>query len=68
MFRTLSLAVALGMIASVPHLAAQAQTPRQFYRQTGSPLSWSSDDDHVVENLVLRLKIDLRKRNATPTA
>ena len=42
--------------------------PRQFYRQTGSPLGWFSDDDAVIENFVRRLKIDLRKRSATPTA
>jgi len=47
---------------------AHETCPRQFYRQTGSLLSWSSDDDRVVENFVRRLKIELRKGDATPTA
>ena len=47
---------------------AHETRPREFYRQTGSPLSWSSDDDYVVENFVRRLKSDLRRGSATPTA
>ncbi len=47
---------------------AHETRPREFYCQTGSPLSWSSDDDHVVESVVLRLKTELRRRSAISTA
>src|SRR6202011_5040697 len=35
----------------IPKLAHETR-PRQFCHQTGSPLSWSSDDNHVVESFV----------------
>ncbi len=46
---------------------AQETRPRQFYRQAGSPLSWSGDDDQCIENFVHRLKLDLRKATSRRT-
>ena len=51
----------------IPRRAHETR-PRQFYRQTGSPFSWSSDDDHVVENFVVRLKTELRRRSMKSTS
>ena len=32
----------------------------QFHKHTGSSISWSSDDDRIIESLVTRLKVMLR--------
>jgi hypothetical protein len=51
----------------IPRRAHETR-PREFYRQTGSPLNWSSDDDQVVENFVVRLKTSLRRRSGKSTS
>ena len=40
---------------------------RQFYKHTGSPLSWSSEDDRIIECFVTRLKLMLRGRYVEAT-
>lgn len=45
----------------IPRRAHETR-PREFSRQTGSPLSWSSNDDYVIENFVVRLQTGLRQR------
>ena len=40
---------------------------RQFYKHTGSPLSWSSEDDRVIESFVTRLKLMLRGPVSKPS-
>jgi|SRR5436190_8539790 len=46
----------------IPRRAHETR-PRQFYRQTRSPLGWSSNDDSIIESFVLRLKTELRRRD-----
>jgi hypothetical protein len=41
-------------------LSAYETQERQFHKHTGSPLSWSSDDDRIIESFVTRLKLMLR--------
>ncbi|HZR78957.1 MAG TPA: hypothetical protein VFA58_07090 [Chthoniobacterales bacterium] len=46
---------------------AQETRPRTFYRHSGTPFLWSSNNEEITSNFVRRIKTDLRRKEKATT-